>query len=168
MNHWKSYYNNDYLGAFTLHEVSNKSDLVVTIKAERKEMVKGEGGREKSSLILEFEELDKPYICNKTNSERIARLTNSPNPSDWVGRKIQLYIETDQKLLKNRTDEALWVRPYVPKVSNEDRKKELGLKIRAALEIYQGADKDEIRTELNNNRDDLMFLENTLEKLTKK
>jgi len=62
----------------------------------------------------------------------------------------------------------LWVRPYVPKVSNEDRKKELGLKIRAALEIYQGADKDEIRTELNNNRDDLMFLENTLEKLTKK
>lgn len=64
-----------------------KTETKVTIKDIKKEEI---GDKEK--LIVEFDEIDKGLVCNKTNCNRIEKIVGSETFSDWPGRSIVLYV----------------------------------------------------------------------------
>jgi len=51
------------------------------------------GAEKKPQVILKFKNKDKKLGCNKTNAERMAVLSGSKNPADWIGAKIRLYVD---------------------------------------------------------------------------
>lgn len=61
---------------------------VVTIEKVQIEEI----GREKQRKpVIHFEELDKAFVCNKTNAKSIARITGTEEFEDWTGTKVALY-----------------------------------------------------------------------------
>lgn len=158
--HWKQFYNYEYMGAHSIQQ-----DTTVTIESYKYDDVTGDKGRTDKCLILHFKEFEDGYIINKTNSKRITEIYGSPYVEDWVGKKITLYIEKNAALLRNKADEALWVRPVKPKSEAQDKKSQIKAQIRDAWASYTGADKKELGEQLRK-RDDLQFLEETLKKVT--
>lgn len=62
----------------------------VTFTIEKIEMQ--EIGKEKQRKpVITFEELDKAFVCNKTNANSIAKLTASRDTDQWIGKQIRLY-----------------------------------------------------------------------------
>ena len=49
------------------------------------------GKSREKKVIVQFQELDKPLVCNKTNCNTIAKLTGSRKFKDWIGHTIYLY-----------------------------------------------------------------------------
>ncbi len=41
--------------------------------------------------MIHFDDLDKGFVCNKTNANTIAKITGSRNFEDWSGTVIHLY-----------------------------------------------------------------------------
>jgi hypothetical protein len=162
MTHWKTFYNYEYLGA---HSLPDGKDKIVTIESYKYDDVTGENGRKDKCLILHFSEFDEGYIVNKTNSRSITQVCGTPHVEGWVGNRIQLYIEKDQRKLRNKADEALWVRPMKPKSDEADKKSQIKKQIRNAWPNYNGDDKNKL-FELMQKRDDLQFLTETLQKIT--
>lgn len=61
---------------------------VVTIEKVQIEEI----GREKQRKpVIHFEELDKAFVCNKTNAKSIARITGTEEFEEWTGTKVALY-----------------------------------------------------------------------------
>lgn len=73
----------------TRHDVGN--GVLVTIKSLYQTNVSKEGAPEELRWALEFEEIDKPLICNSTNGQIISQIVKSEETDDWVGHKIVLY-----------------------------------------------------------------------------
>lgn len=90
--HWKKTTNPNYLGTFAFEE---GQELVVKIADVRVEMVndpKG-GGEEKPIAYFDGDVKPNKMILNKTNMERIEKATGTPYMDEWVGHKIQLYVD---------------------------------------------------------------------------
>jgi hypothetical protein len=87
--HWKKNFNYDYMGSYSLPD---GKDVIVTIKALKKEKVTGPKGKKEECFVAYFSDSDKPMILNKTNCKAIERLYGSPFIEDWGGKKIQLYV----------------------------------------------------------------------------
>ena len=47
-------------------------------------------------LIVDFHELSKRLVLNKTNKDRIKEVTGTAETDDWIGKKIVLCSETVQ------------------------------------------------------------------------
>lgn len=78
------------------------NDVTLTImNAEAKEFDDG------SKIIIEFQETEKTFICNKTNATRIASIYDK-DYSVWHGKKITLY--PDMVEFKGDQVEAIRVR----------------------------------------------------------
>jgi hypothetical protein len=107
--HWKKNFNYDYMGAYSLPE---GKDVVVTIKALKKEMVKGAKGKKEECFVCYFSDSEKPMILNKTNCRIIEKLYGSPFIEDWGGKKIQLYSAKVDAF--GDVTEALRVRDFAP------------------------------------------------------
>jgi hypothetical protein len=45
----------------------------------------------RKKLVLSFDEIDKQFVSNKTNSNIIAGLLGSTNTDNWAGQKIKLW-----------------------------------------------------------------------------
>ena len=74
-----------YLKASDLPEEGTQSATIEKITIE-------EIGREKQRKpVIYFEDLDKAFVCNKTNANTIAKITGSRNLEDWTGKTIHLY-----------------------------------------------------------------------------
>lgn len=41
--------------------------------------------------VIHFEDLDKGFVCNKTNANTIAKVTGSREFETWTGKAIHLY-----------------------------------------------------------------------------
>ena len=55
-------------------------------------VVMEEIGREKERKpVLYFEEDNRGMVCNKTNAKMIARVLNSEEFDEWIGKQINLY-----------------------------------------------------------------------------
>lgn len=94
------------------------SDLVVTIAGVKKEKVRKKNGEEEEKQILYFVEDIKPLILNKkVNPEAISVAVGSHDRAVWRGKKIALY-EGDES--KAEDGKAVRVRPYVPKVNDDE------------------------------------------------
>lgn len=44
-------------------------------------------------LVIHFQEMEKPMVCNKTNAKRIAYIVNNNETDNWIGKQVKLYEE---------------------------------------------------------------------------
>jgi len=85
--HWKKLVNPEYLGVYSLDE---GKDMIVTIKAVSRQMVKGADGKDQECTVATLDG-QKPLIVNRTNAKTIAKVAGSPYIEDWQGVSITLY-----------------------------------------------------------------------------
>lgn len=89
--HWKKLHDYNYLGAYMMPE--DGTDIILTIKDVKQELVTGTDGKKDKCTIITFTEANtKPLIANATNCKAIQKLTGSAFIEDWKGNKIQLYV----------------------------------------------------------------------------
>lgn len=88
--HWKTFANREYLGSWDL---PNGQDIIATIKSSGSEKVMGPDGKKEDCFVIHFADVQKPMICNVTNSKMIAKVVGSPYIEDWLGKKIQIGVE---------------------------------------------------------------------------
>jgi len=60
---------------------------IVTISTVDMQEFKTDSGGKEQKIILEFEEYDKPMVCNKTNANTLAKLIGGET-NDWPGQKV--------------------------------------------------------------------------------
>lgn len=161
--HWKKFFNYDYLGCYSLQE---GKDLILTIKKTKKEVVTGQSGQKDDCLVAYFHEEEKGMILNRTNCRIIEKLYRTPYVEEWIGKRIQIYAKSGIKAFGVET-EGLRVREFIPEP--KDGKKRLKEKIRNALKNYEGEDKGDIRQMLNDKQkageDTVIFLNSILEQI---
>ena len=61
MTHWKTQFNYDYLGAYSLPD---GKDIILTIRETKKEQVVGTSGKKEECFVAYFFENVKPMILN--------------------------------------------------------------------------------------------------------
>ena len=111
--HWKKLINPDYLGAYSLDP---GKDMVLTIKAVRKEMITGADGKKEECIVCYWQEEQKPMILNVTNCKMIAKLLKTPYIEKWAGHRIQIGAELVSAF--GEKVEALRVRKNLPEELN--------------------------------------------------
>jgi len=109
--HWKKLNNYDYIGAYSLMDGSDKSELVVQIESVSQEIVKGPSNKQDECLVAQLKG-QKPFIINATNAKTISKLASSPYVEDWIGLKITLYVATIRAF--GSDVDALRIRPTAP------------------------------------------------------
>lgn len=110
LTHWKKLTNPDYLGSYALEP---GQEIVVTIKSVANENVTGTDGKKENCTVMHFVEDVKPLVLNATNSKTITKLFKTPYIEEWVGRKIQLYVQKGIKAFGDIVD-AIRVRDFLP------------------------------------------------------
>ena len=90
LTHWKSMTDAQYLGAYSLED---GADIVLTIKAVRKEPVAGSDGKKEDCPVCYWVENQKPMILNVTNLKMIAKVTGSDYIENWPGTKVRIGTE---------------------------------------------------------------------------
>lgn len=164
--HWKEVMEYQYLGAYSISE--GERDLIFTIKSAAKEAVKNEDGKEDSCLVLYFDESEKGMVVNATNAKRIEAIYKTGIVSEWIGKRIQLYVE--QVKAWGKVVPALRIREFEPANAAQQNMKDLADKVRKALDAYQGDDKNSIRQMLADKKKSgevtIALLSNTLKTLT--
>ena len=108
--HWKLRHNFNYLGAYSLPD---GKDIILTIKELNPEKIKGTGGREEDGFVCHVAEPQKPMIMNKTNCKIIEKIYGTPYIEDWIGKKIQIYVQKGVKAFGEIVD-ALRIREQIP------------------------------------------------------
>lgn len=104
------------MGSYSLPD---GNDLIVTIRTTTTEQVINLSGKKDDCLVIYFAESDKPMILNRTNARTIEKLTGSPYLEDWIGARIQLYVQRDVKAFGTTTD-AIRIRDFHPKTFTPD------------------------------------------------
>ncbi len=69
--------------------------VVVTIESWEKVNVARDNDKAEMKYTLTFAELDKPLVLNKTNGNRIARITGEGEFDAWIGKKVELFNDED-------------------------------------------------------------------------
>ena len=82
MTHWKTQFNYDYLGAYSLPD---GKDIILTIRETKREQVVGASGKKEECFVAYFFENVKPMILNRTNckSRAYRRLRALPSARRW-------------------------------------------------------------------------------------
>lgn len=110
---FKSYLKSEspYLGEW---DIPDGKDIVLTIKDVSSGLIVGEKGRTTQGMVIYFVEKMKPLFCNITNAKIIERIYKTRFVDQWVGKKIQLYV--DENITFGRTTvRGIRVRDFVPK-----------------------------------------------------
>ncbi|MBQ9270416.1 MAG: hypothetical protein IJ206_13065 [Oscillospiraceae bacterium] len=114
MTHWKKLTNPDYIGSWAFDP---GQEIVATISGVNQQDVIGSDGKKEVCTIVHFAEPIKPLILNTTNAKAISKVAKSEYIEDWVGHKIQLYVERVRAF--GETVDAVRVRPTKPKPVQE-------------------------------------------------
>lgn len=114
MPHYRSMFDNQYLGAWDLAG----QDRTLTIAKVVGVDVVGSGGTKNKKPVLTFAEAKsgKGFVCNKTNAKVIAQLYG-PDTADWIGKRVTLYPSTTQ--VGGETVDCIRVRPFSPGAAEE-------------------------------------------------
>ena len=110
IHHWKQFFDYKYLGAYSLEKGEER---VLTIKGIQHEEVVGNNGEKSLLPVLYFTDSPKPMILNKVNSKAITQIYKTPDPREWIGKKIQIYVDPKVRVGREYT-EALRIRPKEP------------------------------------------------------
>ena len=108
MDHWKKYFNPNYIGSYAFQPGEEKPVTIASIAYEKHP---GPEGEEEEDLIIHFKEPEKPLILNKTNANSIAKLYGD-DINQWPGNGIILYVNKI-KAFGTLTD-AVRIRPVKP------------------------------------------------------
>ena len=119
----------EYLGAYSIEP--GEPDLVVTVKSAAKEEVKNADGKADTCLILYFTESEKGMVINATNAKRIEAMYKTGIVTEWVGKRIALYVE--QVSAWGKTVPALRVREKIPATPERAKMEDKMKAVRAAL-----------------------------------
>lgn len=118
MTNYRNVYKSDHLGVMDIEELIDKgSPLIFTIK--KVEQFMGNSGykvmgKEGKFNIVHFEEGLKPWVLNAGNGLVLKRWTQSLNIEDWVGLKVQLFIDPTVKFAGEITG-GVKINPQKPK-----------------------------------------------------
>lgn len=145
--HWRTLYNPDYLGAYSLvdNSTGKYADAIKTIASVKVENVTGTDGKKEDCMVMRFVERDtKPMIVNATNAKMMEKLFKTPIIEEWAGRKIQIGVEAVRAF--GDTVDALRIRKFLPKetgpVNCSDCNKEItGTDKMTAVQITAGTKK---------------------------
>lgn len=105
-----SLYDRDYIGHFDLPE---GRDVTVTILKVTGAELTAVGGRKSKKPVILFEGKDKGFCCNKTNGRTIAGMYG-PIISDWLGKRITLFVSTTRSPDGSGDVPCIRIRPVVP------------------------------------------------------
>lgn len=127
--HWKKIVSDpNYLGEADFNEGEEK---VATInRVVRDETIQTAEGKSKKAVVY-FAEGIKPMILNVARSKAIEKVAGSPYFEDWLGVKIQLYIEHGIKAFGDVVS-AVRVRPRKPVIRNAILCEDCGQEIQGA------------------------------------
>lgn len=67
------------------------SDVTVTIKELKLELLKDRSGQQQAKPVLYFSNAKKGLVVNKTNLKQLQSILGSKNSRDWTGKRIVLY-----------------------------------------------------------------------------
>ena len=65
--------------------------LIVTICGVTTDII-GQGNEARTKLIIQFSELPRGLVVNKTNFNVLVELTRSQDSDVWLGRRVQLVV----------------------------------------------------------------------------
>ena len=127
--HWKKIVSDpNYLGEADFGEGEEK---VATIsRVVRDETIQTAEGKSKKAVFY-FSEPIKPMILNVARSKAIEKVAGSPYFEDWLGVKIQLYIEHGIKAFGDVVS-AVRVRPRKPVLRNPILCEDCGQEVQGA------------------------------------
>ena len=127
--HWKKIVSDpNYLGEADFGEGEEK---VATIsRVVRDETIQTAEGKSKKAVVY-FAEGIKPMILNVARSKAIEKVAGSPYFEDWLGVKIQLYIEHGIKAFGDVVS-AVRVRPRKPIIKTAEPCADCGQEIQGA------------------------------------
>lgn len=112
--HWKRVVSDpNYIGEADFQEGEEKVLTIAKINAA--EMVATAEGKSKKAVVHWAEPGNKPMILNVARSKNIEKVAGSGYFEDWVGVKVQLYIEHGIKAFGDIVS-AVRVRPYKPRI----------------------------------------------------
>jgi hypothetical protein len=69
----------------------NNTPRIVTIAGVMTDVI-GQGADAKTKLIIQFSELPRGLVLNKTNFNVLVELTGSQDSDVWLGRRVQLVV----------------------------------------------------------------------------
>ena len=102
-SHWRSLYDNKYLGAWNLFRDGRYTTTTVTIESATFEEVVMQGGRKNRTLLLRFKGKRTPLIVTKTMG-KVLQSMFGPTPEGWQGKPITLYVEQGFKTREGAAD----------------------------------------------------------------
>ena len=74
-----------YLKAGDLPEEGTEAATIEKVEIEEI------GPRKDRKPVIHFSDLDKSFVCNKTNWNTISKIAGSDDTDDWIGKTIHLY-----------------------------------------------------------------------------
>lgn len=117
--HWRQMTDgSQWLTHLDLLDAEGKArEFNVTIESVKGGEVVGEGGKKSKKPVLRFRGAKKPLACGATICKTIERIAGSPDPKDWVGKRITLYVTTTEitREGKRETVGCIRVRPTAPR-----------------------------------------------------
>lgn len=109
MSHWRSMFDNKYLGNWDLPE---GRDVAVVIERVEAGTLTSQGGRTDKKPIVFFQGKEKGLALNKTNAKCIAAMYGN-DTARWAGKAIALYVT--QTSSPDGLVQCIRVRPTPPK-----------------------------------------------------
>lgn len=113
MTHWKTQFNYDYLGAYSLPD---GKDIILTIRETKREQVVGASGKKEECFVAHFYEAAKPMILNRTNCKTMTKIFKTPNFEEWINKQIQIGSSVVDAF--GEKVDSLRIRPFIPKLEN--------------------------------------------------
>lgn len=111
--HWKKVVSDpNFIGEGDFEPGEEKILTIAKVVAE--EMVQTAEGKSKKAVLYWKEPNNKPMILNVAKSKSISKVAGSGYFEDWIGHRVQLYIDPAVKAFGEIVS-AVRVRPYKPK-----------------------------------------------------
>lgn len=118
--HWKKVVSDPtYIGEADFEPGEEKVLTIGSINS-KETIVTNEGKSTKA--VVHWVEKEKSMILNVARAKAIQKATGSPWMDDWIGKKVQLYIDNKVKAFGEIVS-AVRVRPFAPRVQQKQEVK---------------------------------------------
>lgn len=118
--HWKKVVSDPvYIGEADFEPGEEKVLTIASINS-KETIVTNEGKSTKA--VVHWVEKEKSMILNVARAKAIQKATGSPWMDDWIGKKVQLYIDNKVKAFGEIVS-AVRVRPFAPRVQQKQEVK---------------------------------------------
>ena len=112
--HWKKVVSDPvYIGEADFEPGEEKVLTIASVNT-KETIVTNEGKSTKA--VVHWVEKEKSMILNVARAKAIQKVTGTPYMDEWVGKKVQLYIDNKVKAFGEIVS-AVRVRPYAPKIA---------------------------------------------------